>query len=312
MLRRAGNVLTSNGQPVKELDVDSDVPSLPGSPPPRRHKLGLVGASIKRRLQEVVGGSTGRSRSAGGLGRSPRAPAPSTDAGNSHVGRSHARSLSDIPIAPTPIFDHATGEPTPSTSQASALSDKRHPAGAQPSSVPEVSTILSGEQEVMSPVPEQPPTASSSAPQLKDVLVPQLLQQGTPMTKVSAKKHKKFVFRLDADLGQIVWESVSKQQKISEWLSVFYFIFMRRGLVTYRPYLYFQYRLRISRRFGRGRTRGIIGSNSSSRRNMKIGGLRLSISLMARIRRYISSWQPRTCSRSGIRLCASYMPFGRS
>ena len=34
----------------------------------------------------------------------------------------------------------------------------------------------------------------------------------------STKKHKKFVFRLDADLGQIVWESVSKQQKISKWL----------------------------------------------------------------------------------------------
>lgn len=219
MLRRAGNLLTSNGQPVKELDVDSDIPRLPGSPPPRRHKLGL-GASIKRRLQEVVGGSTGRSRSAGGLGRSPRAPAPSTDTGNEHVGRSHARSLSDIPIAPTPIFDHAKGEPTPSIAQAPALSDKRHPARVQPSSVPEVS-ILSGEQEVTSPVPEQQPTASSSAPQLKDVLVPQLLQQGIPMTKVSAKKHKKFVFRLDADLGQIVWESVSKQQKISELASVF-------------------------------------------------------------------------------------------
>ena len=46
-----------------------------------------------------------------------------------------------------------------------------------------------------------------------DIRVPLLLQQGTPMTKVSLKRHKKFVFRLDADLGQIVWES--KQLKIS-------------------------------------------------------------------------------------------------
>jgi phosphatidylinositol phospholipase C delta len=229
MLRRAGNLLTSNGQPVKELDVDSEVPRLPGSPPPPRHKIGL-GASIKRRLQEVVGGSTGRSRSAGGLERSTRAPTPSTDTGKGHVGGSHARSLSDIPIASTPIFDHAKSGPTPSTALAPALSDKRHSAGAQLSSVPEVS-ILSGEQEVTSPVPEQP-TASSSAPQLKDVLVPQLLQQGTPMTKVSAKKHKKFVFRLDADLGQIVWESVSKQQKISEWLL---FLFYKTWLGTYQP-----------------------------------------------------------------------------
>ena len=29
------------------------------------------------------------------------------------------------------------------------------------------------------------------------------------MTKISAKKHKKCIFRLDADLGQVVWESVS-------------------------------------------------------------------------------------------------------
>jgi len=38
------------------------------------------------------------------------------------------------------------------------------------------------------------------------------------MTKVSAKTHKKCVFRLDADLGQIVWES--KKHKISAYYSV--------------------------------------------------------------------------------------------
>lgn len=64
-----------------------------------------------------------------------------------------------------------------------------------------------GGQEVTSSVPEQ---YRVSAPPLKNLLVPQLLQQGTPMTKVTAKKHKKFMFRLDADLGQIVWELLSK------------------------------------------------------------------------------------------------------
>lgn len=69
-----------------------------------------------------------------------------------------------------------------------------------------------------------PPNLTEDAPPLRDVVdtspavgdirVPLLLQQGTPMTKVSLKKHKKFVFRLDADLGQIVWES--KQHKISQ------------------------------------------------------------------------------------------------
>lgn len=42
---------------------------------------------------------------------------------------------------------------------------------------------------------------------LLDTTVPALLQQGTPMLKVSAKKTKTRVFRLDADLGQIQWES---------------------------------------------------------------------------------------------------------
>jgi phosphatidylinositol phospholipase C delta len=46
-----------------------------------------------------------------------------------------------------------------------------------------------------------------------DVTVPQLLQHGTPMTKVSAKERKRAVFRLDPDIGQIIWES--KKHRIS-------------------------------------------------------------------------------------------------
>ncbi|CCL99378.1 uncharacterized protein FIBRA_01396 [Fibroporia radiculosa] len=40
-----------------------------------------------------------------------------------------------------------------------------------------------------------------------DVTVPQLLQQGVPMLKVSAKKQKRVMIKLDPDQGQIVWES---------------------------------------------------------------------------------------------------------
>lgn len=40
-----------------------------------------------------------------------------------------------------------------------------------------------------------------------DVRVPALLQNGTPMLKVSAKRQKVLTFRLDADLGQIQWPS---------------------------------------------------------------------------------------------------------
>ena len=47
-----------------------------------------------------------------------------------------------------------------------------------------------------------------------DATVPQLLRQGVPMLKVSAKKQKRYVFKLDPDQGQIVWES--KQLRFSE------------------------------------------------------------------------------------------------
>ena len=63
------------------------------------------------------------------------------------------------------------------------------------------------------PVVVDTSVSSTSPASVGDIRVPLLLQQGTPMTKVSLKRHKKFVFRLDADLGQIVWES--KQLKIS-------------------------------------------------------------------------------------------------
>ncbi|KAI8989024.1 PLC-like phosphodiesterase [Trametes punicea] len=53
---------------------------------------------------------------------------------------------------------------------------------------------------------EQPsPVAQPSTPM--DATVPRLLQAGVPMLKVSAKKQKRYIFRLDPDQGQIIWES---------------------------------------------------------------------------------------------------------
>lgn len=42
---------------------------------------------------------------------------------------------------------------------------------------------------------------------LCDLKVPALLQQGTPMLKISSKQIKSRMVRLDADLGQIQWQS---------------------------------------------------------------------------------------------------------
>lgn len=42
---------------------------------------------------------------------------------------------------------------------------------------------------------------------VEDVKVPMLLQEGTPLTKVSAKKKKTVIFRIDPDQGYVLWDS---------------------------------------------------------------------------------------------------------
>ncbi len=73
-----------------------------------------------------------------------------------------------------------------------------------------------------SPVVEQlPPPSEPISPVAQrsssvDATVPPLLQVGVPMIKVSAKKQKRYIFRLDADQGQIIWQS--KKMRVSEYL----------------------------------------------------------------------------------------------
>lgn len=55
-------------------------------------------------------------------------------------------------------------------------------------------------------------------PSMGEIHVPALLQQGVPMTKVSGKSQKSYLFKLDADQGQIIWES--KKLRISACLLV--------------------------------------------------------------------------------------------
>ncbi|KAI0827269.1 1-phosphatidylinositol-4,5-bisphosphate phosphodiesterase 1 [Trametes gibbosa] len=69
----------------------------------------------------------------------------------------------------------------------------------------------------MASLPESPehrahpaPEAASPIAQLSspsDATVPPLLQSGVPMIKVSAKKQKRYLFRIDPDQGQILWYS---------------------------------------------------------------------------------------------------------
>lgn len=51
-----------------------------------------------------------------------------------------------------------------------------------------------------------------------EVTVPLLLQKGTSMVKVSSKKRRQVVFRLDPDQGRIVWEGKVHRYSASRFL----------------------------------------------------------------------------------------------
>lgn len=67
--------------------------------------------------------------------------------------------------------------------------------------------MLSSHDPISSSAPAPQPTSGIDFSVESDVKVPALLQQGTPMLKVSSKKIKSRMVRLDADLGQIQWQS---------------------------------------------------------------------------------------------------------
>lgn len=62
-------------------------------------------------------------------------------------------------------------------------------------------------------------TSATESTLLQDVNVPNDLQTGTTLTKVSAKESKKVTVRIDADLGQIFYQS--RRARISESLPLF-------------------------------------------------------------------------------------------
>ncbi|KAH9903290.1 1-phosphatidylinositol-4,5-bisphosphate phosphodiesterase 1 [Cubamyces lactineus] len=69
------------------------------------------------------------------------------------------------------------------------------------SSEPESTAEVQKAQQEQQPAPVAQPSTSS------DVTVPAILQYGVPMLKVSAKKQKRYMFRVDSDQGQIIWQS---------------------------------------------------------------------------------------------------------
>ena len=73
-----------------------------------------------------------------------------------------------------------------------------------PADLPAVASVHNPANNVLQPEASaiQPIAQAASS---DDFAIPDLLQQGTPMTKVSPKKMQRVAFRLDADQGQITW-----------------------------------------------------------------------------------------------------------
>lgn len=111
--------------------------------------------------------------------------------------------------------NHSSSTPQPRRTHIRSYSDSlfARPRILISSSEPQIGhldTIHSPE-----PIEDPPPLSPPGTERFKmaDFAVPPLLKIGTPMMKVSSKKQKKYIFRLDSDQGQIVWES--KQLRIS-------------------------------------------------------------------------------------------------
>jgi phosphatidylinositol phospholipase C delta len=183
-LQRASNLLTSNGNPVAafaEVFMEQEESTSESNTSGSSSRNGL-GASIRRKLQGAKDIPLVRSISL-------RSPSGSGSLQN----RRHSRAFSTGSSTTRPQLVH-----TRSPESINMPSKFPH---AQPTS-----------PDAQSPKPSQPQLVPRR-PSMADVVVPQLLQKGVPMTKVSASRQKTYVFQLDPDQGQILWES--KKTKIS-------------------------------------------------------------------------------------------------
>jgi phosphatidylinositol phospholipase C, delta len=166
-------------------------------PPPKSPSKLKLSTSIKLKFKEVKDGALFRSRSL-----HVKSDLIHADAELENVERDprHKRSTS---VTVTDSSEKPSKSPRISldSNMPSALSETNRLSSAT-NTYP---TLTTNDSDAQSFTPEAG---------MGDVTVPQLLQQGTPMTKVSAKQRKRAVFRLDPDIGQIIWES--KKHRISK------------------------------------------------------------------------------------------------
>lgn len=239
MLHRAANLLTTKGEPVPAI-ADTILASDPDSdytPLRRRRTDGStgLGGSIRRKLSQVKDVGTTVARRAS-FKRSPSTPAPTARTAPPVAAsellppetttftlspvlwvkrrRSHRRAQSEsLPTRPRVNHAPADSEGTPVDVDLPSHNPSSPHLRPRPltrmASLPESPiSEQQQQQQAQQAAPVAQPAAST------DATIPQLLQQGVPMLKVSAKKQKRYMFRLDPDQGQIIWES--KKLRFSE------------------------------------------------------------------------------------------------
>ena len=155
-----------------------------------------IGASIKRKLQEAkshpIVQSISRRRHSESESNSRSSLLLFHD---NHKGTRHFRAFSSSEFTTTrpTIVPHIYSAP-------------------ESINVPERNETDEGKDPVSPPpstnsLPPSPTRSKSKQTSMADVPVPAILHRGVPMTKVSAKRQKTFVFRLDSDQGHIIYES---------------------------------------------------------------------------------------------------------
>lgn len=179
ILRRAAGLLTTQGKPTLAVQdvLKPQQDTTPDSSQSSSSDSGLR-RSLSNRLSKVRAGPVVRAIS---LQRSP----PNND-GQIRKRHGRAQSESQVPV-------RSSGY------NANIYSLTEHVEAVQTSSPVHLEDAANHRASSFRQI--------SRKPSMADVPVPALLQHGVPMTKVSPRSQKSYIFRLDADQGQIIWES---------------------------------------------------------------------------------------------------------
>ncbi|KAI6098556.1 PLC-like phosphodiesterase [Pisolithus sp. B1] len=179
MLRRAAELLTTQGKPL--VAVQDVLKPQHDTTPSDSSQSGSTDSGIRRslssRLSKVRAGPVVRAISL----RSPP--------NNGQIRKRHGRAMSESQVRSPynaniySLAEHV--EPTQTSSPNPLEDPTNHRTLIHQPSSPQI----------------------SGKPSMADVPVPALLQHGVPMIKVSPRSQKRYTFRLDADQGQIIWES---------------------------------------------------------------------------------------------------------